>query len=56
MKRPKQNYVIPEKCRPPKPVPEPKELSTGKLPAVYVQVEALKPRDAFVSKSYHSFN
>lgn len=47
VKIPKQNYVIPEKCRPPKPIPEPKELSTGKLPPVYVQVEALKPRDAF---------
>lgn len=47
VKRQKKNYVIPEKCRPPKPPQEPKEKVTGKLPPVFVQVEALKPRDAF---------
>lgn len=49
VKRQKKNYVIPDKCKPPKPPSGQREIPAGKLPPVFVQVEALNPRDAFVS-------
>ncbi|XP_060074183.1 cyclic nucleotide-binding domain-containing protein 2-like [Ylistrum balloti] len=42
----KKKYQVPERCKPPKP-PEPIKETNGKPPPVFVQVEALKPRDSF---------
>ncbi|OWF55628.1 cyclic nucleotide-binding domain-containing protein 2-like isoform X2 [Mizuhopecten yessoensis] len=42
----KKKYEVPKRCQPPKP-PEPIKETNGKPPPVFVQVEALKPRDSF---------
>ncbi|XP_033742226.1 cyclic nucleotide-binding domain-containing protein 2-like [Pecten maximus] len=42
----KKKYEVPQRCKPPKP-PEPVKETNGKPPPVFVQVEALKPRDSF---------
>ncbi|XP_069129509.1 cyclic nucleotide-binding domain-containing protein 2-like [Argopecten irradians] len=42
----KKKYEVPKRCKPPKP-PEPVKETHGKPPPVFVQVEALKPRDSF---------